>query len=424
LVIQASYDEPAILHATIALTCAHKRNIQEEQENIILQQYNKAIHNLQQRVNVKCRGSIRVTLIACLIFVCIEYMRGHYLAAASHLESGLNLLKELVPRNQSSDGFIDDSIIETFQRIITSVKVFEAANSASSAIWNVPFLIEPSKQLNSLLDSRNQFDFIITRIHELQHQSNRAQYDQTLPNVDMINTQKNLTTELSFWLSELKVIRKTVTTFYDKMAIRVLHIHHLMAEIMLATSLSLGNELIYDNYTSNFLSITEQVINARREVFAPSSEAIFHPADSSHAIADMGSTAPVYYTAIKCRVRRIRVQAIRLLQDLEIKEAIWDTVIASWVAQKAMDLEEEGDHCDRASDDNFLLEELPEKESLKPPTIPESQRILQVEIELSSEPSKGTGMRYLRCQNNQYVWNRCTYDPASQSWINQRNTAT
>jgi hypothetical protein len=47
-----------------------------------------------------------------------------------------------------------------------------------------------------------------------------------------------------------------------------------------------------------------------------------HIIDISRSTIDLGLIAPLYYTAVKCRVHRITLQAIRLLETIFYKEGI------------------------------------------------------------------------------------------------------
>ena len=101
LVFQASSVEPAVLHAVLALSSMQKREIHlgrdlrgrservlDAQEEFTLRQTSKAISHLQPHFTTKSRDSIHVALVTCVIFICLEYIRGHYKSAQVHLKNG------------------------------------------------------------------------------------------------------------------------------------------------------------------------------------------------------------------------------------------------------------------------------------------------------------------------------------------------
>ncbi|MCJ1410213.1 hypothetical protein MMC19_004298 [Ptychographa xylographoides] len=52
---------------------------------------------------------------------------------------------------------------------------------------------------------------------------------------------------------------------------------------------------------------------------------------------DIGIVGPLYHIAMKCPDKRIRVQAIQLLQDRPRREGLWDGITVAKIAQRTMD---------------------------------------------------------------------------------------
>jgi hypothetical protein len=59
----------------------------------------------------------------------------------------------------------------------------------------------------------------------------------------------------------------------------------------------------------------------------------------SRCIVDIGWIPPLYYTAIRCRIHRVRLHAIRLLESTSHREGICDARISAAVARTVMQLE-------------------------------------------------------------------------------------
>ena len=107
LLFQACVNEPAVLHAMLTLSSTHKMGIldgsvhrhgndsPDRQEQFMLQQYVKATNHLQLHLSTKDKSSIRISLIACLLFVTIELFRGRFQSAQIHLANGLRILREM-----------------------------------------------------------------------------------------------------------------------------------------------------------------------------------------------------------------------------------------------------------------------------------------------------------------------------------------
>jgi hypothetical protein len=57
---------------------------------------------------------------------------------------------------------------------------------------------------------------------------------------------------------------------------------------------------------------------------------------------DLGIVAPLFVAATKCRERKLRREAIRLLMSSPRREGMWDSILSGRVAQWIMEIEEEG----------------------------------------------------------------------------------
>jgi hypothetical protein len=89
--------EAPVKHAMIALAslseyCTHNDGYTSvEQQQFTLLQYNKAIKSLKGRLNAG-EHALDVTLLTCILFICLEFMRGNPEIALDHLQSGLQIL--------------------------------------------------------------------------------------------------------------------------------------------------------------------------------------------------------------------------------------------------------------------------------------------------------------------------------------------
>lgn len=70
----------------------------DQLELFMIQQYNLSIYHLQQHVQPGSpSSSVEITLICCLVFVCIETSRGNEAAALAHVANGLQIIRALPP---------------------------------------------------------------------------------------------------------------------------------------------------------------------------------------------------------------------------------------------------------------------------------------------------------------------------------------
>lgn len=111
LVPLATYHEPCLKHAVIALASLHERfekgdrSILKSNKDILeggfaLQQYNKAIQHLIKQPR---KPSFDTSLVACVLFACFETLRGHHGSALSHIHSGVQILTQANEVDQDNE---------------------------------------------------------------------------------------------------------------------------------------------------------------------------------------------------------------------------------------------------------------------------------------------------------------------------------
>lgn len=144
-----------------------------------------------------------------------------------------------------------------------------------------------------------------------------------------------------------------------------------------------------------------------------------HKADVAPFVVDGAWIWPLYYTAIKCRVRRLRLQALKLLGSTYSMEAVCDSATALAIAKEVVEMEEPG-LCDSDAFSAFVFNEEPRADELLPPAIPASSRHFDVEVTLPNLPDEMTVLSCKRKINDcGYEVLRREYDSRSQRWINK-----
>lgn len=88
-------------------------------DDFALKAYNKAIRVVVVAANLNSEGRKKMTLITCVLFVCIRFMRGEMEAAVKHIHGGLKLLSEWEPL-QSLNGDRHSSLDEPSDREVSN----------------------------------------------------------------------------------------------------------------------------------------------------------------------------------------------------------------------------------------------------------------------------------------------------------------
>lgn len=419
LLFQASFDEPAVLNAVLALSSWHKggttsienRSVHRPtyippngQESFTLQHYVKAIGLLEPHFLAHDKASLRVALITCLMFISLDLLRGHFETARLHLRNGLSILKQLQILFSGKDAVLrldplceltDSWIAEAFSRFHLQFELFDYTHHHSGLCLQIAGPGSFASPIQSLKQAWEQLELLLHRIFQLAHQSRHwalSEKTSCLTSPDLIDKQRNIQSDLAAWLERYNAFENTRRKQWTVMLLRVYQIlcgYHALAKVMVATCLHPDDELVYDSSTADFTLLLEHLAGLK-----PEDSVISHRGaapgvfmDMSHSIMDVGWIPPLFYTAVKCRVHRLRLHAISLLELSAHREGLWDSVTAACVARKVMNIEEREFYAELA----IVNDPFPTTSSARPvdlmfPTIPRSYRLNELEIVLSGAP--------------------------------------
>ncbi|QYS96221.1 Zn(2)-C6 fungal-type domain-containing protein [Trichoderma simmonsii] len=425
LVLQASEQEPAVLHAVTALGAAHKN-----EERISLTEYNEAIRHLRHSLKRSDKEALRVCLITCMLFVCIELLRGGFKAGHAHLTNGLRILREIQQREGvTSDGDIilrskavsvEDTLVEVFSRLNVQVALFGQVSSYLLFVGDSaesPRTYDIPQTFSSLLEARKYMDALINGSHILGEQASQLILSgQCIPE-KLYEDQGRLEAALMRWLRALDSSHEKLINRADyrtKFAIPMLLLYHTMTRIMAATALRGTDEMIYDHYLPDFSLLIKQSADLWDLMRTAMKKALGLRGSSRPDInftIDMGFIPPLYYALAKCRQPNLRRMILELLKEVPHREGAWDGFTVINMGDLLIEIEEEGMYEGIEIKPSCYLPDPSVAEVL--PIIPASQRFNNVNVALPDfESGKATlfGRRYRG--NNQWESKIVHFDSA------------
>lgn len=420
--------EPAVLHAVLALSSVHKREslngssqgssdgAPDEQERFMLQHYIKATSHLQHHFSIKDGRSLRVSLITCVVFICLELLRGRFKTAQTHLQNGIKVLREMHnPSNVNENRYLslnpsheaaDDWIVEVFSRLNIQVMLFNQS-SRNPCLFLQDFGLElPISTPYSLNTAWQRLERFLSKVIYLSKQVKRQRASEHLPlehPFTLLEHQQQVQAGLAQWLDMYKDSTKFMQSEEREGFVwHVLWAWQTMASIMAATCLRPDDEAVYDSYTEDFVSLVKHsAMNWKIRSSDEQNLALAGPGTNmSRTVVDIGWIPPLYYAALKCRVHRVRLQAIRLLECSPHREGIWDAEIATRVARKVMEIEERDFFRNVDTADDFSLSSIPELRDLALPVLPHSNRIHDVQVILPDGPMDSVFLSYKQQESN------------------------
>ncbi|KAK2016120.1 hypothetical protein LZ32DRAFT_553271 [Colletotrichum eremochloae] len=421
LVIQASATEPAVLYAMLALGAVHEKelaitepySVKPEEKgdpqspdtagHLSLQYYNKSISHLQPHLLKPGPESTRVALIVSTVFVCMELIQKRHKTGFVHFGHSLQLLGNLLrtkasatSRDPADDWFTEEIPRIDLQAALLTNEAYLGAACATSLIWQpLPEVFYTTR------DASHSLDGLLFRAHQLQKHGGAINLSEDAVDVfELLARQQTLRKDLEGWLQSFDVFKaKSWSHLSDdeRLVCRRLPIYHTMAHIVTNTSLNPSNELIFDLYTNQFASVishSREILNTLQpsDLPTPAAETPCSQVPQLECAVDIGILPPLFYTAVKCRVPRIRRQAVELLLLGQRYEGIWDTELTVRVAREVMALEERGVQSSprdgkRDSPDSFVS------------TFPSPPRVHKLWIEMSGDPKGDILLIVQRVQN-------------------------
>jgi hypothetical protein len=289
LVIQASFNEASVYHAILALSTVHMHFTEkssdrntiytspDENERFMLQHYGKSMGHLQAHFSAHTRPSVRVTLITCLLFTCLELLRGHYQSAIQHLEAGLRVLHgsdfstsdaTLETIKKQPWDYAEYWIAETFTRLYASTALFGQISPAldlSALNFELPYRI-----FSSLHQARHSLDRLLIKVVHLTSEVHRlVGSGHSIDSTTLPSVQRQLQSDLASWGMLYHASQTNFDASLSPMelfAYRLLPQFHTMAKIM--TDTSLDDELGFESSTDRFLQIVEGAIAKFKIVFS------------------------------------------------------------------------------------------------------------------------------------------------------------
>ncbi len=365
LVFQMSYVEPSVRHAMIALGALHEereRGIKllplqpqmndpgsrltlkktdvgtkaSQGNRFALTQYSKAILQLSQRMEDD--NAVEVALLACILFVCIEFIRGDTEPAIKHFRSGMGIALTAIAQKDSTTP--PDTLERIRNYMLPFLNRIELLSTlfGAEASWSYPVDLSTTvpKEFYSVREARDSIVHLGNlSIRFIKNVRNRKYVGMILP--DDLCRQSALLRQLELWSQKLdEMLLLDTVTVKDLAAAKTLRIHQLVAMMWLRRSTQ-PNESCNDENMAEF----ETAVELAEAIQATAGEREQRLAlGASSFLFDMEIVSPLYYVATKCRHPQFRRRAISVLKKSHRREGLWDSDMAAAVAQRQVELEE------------------------------------------------------------------------------------
>ncbi|KAL5446913.1 hypothetical protein PMIN06_007636 [Paraphaeosphaeria minitans] len=387
---QMARSEPCIRHTLVAvgylaktepgnLKRAHTRLKQQDQT--LNMYYSKAVGSLVARL-AEQSCTIEVGLVACLLFVCIEFIRGNFLPAFTHLHSGLKILSELptirphglrprtpppIPsksdtvRFSASNSLLHDTLIPMFMRNMTPAMLFGAPiedlfeiPTPDPSAFDVPFSTFYELQMSSF-QLRNASALFARKM------ATRIFIKVPLTAEDFTRQSQLLEAHHAWFRALQKLEQAAFLTHEEEIMAAALKLGYYSTYILIACSMSL-RQSHFDAHIDYFKAINHNAkivlesmgiatpplpvsSGTRRGLSRKFASAVKAAGSKStntgaHFTFEISVIPPLHYVATRCRHPLIRREAVALLKTNPPREGLWDVDTHIAVAERVIAIEE------------------------------------------------------------------------------------
>lgn len=340
MVIQASYQQPAILHAITAIGALHEAILQKaftdekrkaQAMEFALSQCNRAIASL---TTSRGRGrdivDSRVALTTCVLFTCFEAMQGRCDSAVIHALQGRKLLQAITGPNGTTMTPQEEGDLERMRPLVERLEVQATA------------LLDKGKRPDMVSSEQNTPLPLIEQVFNLDHAHNvlhlamnsvmrfMQNFQPTAPSEEIAATMAEKYLRYAPWFQQWEVAftayladnRGRMSNMDVKRAM-VLKANHLVGSMLAAVDQSEGPGA-YDAYEAEFKAI----IDLSREVLAsfscpPLPTLSDGTSRTPYLSFSLWVTDALWMAISRCRDPSIRQAAFTLLSQNPRQEGIW-----------------------------------------------------------------------------------------------------
>ncbi|KAL0939985.1 C6 zinc finger domain protein [Colletotrichum truncatum] len=362
LVTQVSHQEKAARHAVLAISSLYEKfkenpldRISGEKNTFAVSNYNEAIKYLRTTDNLE------TVLLVCLLFTCIDMLRGECKGAINHCRHGINILNG----SSSKSRLIRDFLEPAFCRLGIFPFFFGVRPETFPVLEAVASV--PKAPFRNLAEAQAALDPLLVKTIRFVRSADEYRLGDDpspKPSKTTLSQRQDIYAELDSWHAALRNLLKYKTkssketvAANESMVEKLLEVKWLVGKIWIETCLSRG-EAIFDLQLDKFQRIID--LSYEADNLLKSSK---QNQPRAKFTFDMGFGPLLGFVIIKCRCLRLRLDALQLVQTLSHeRETLWDNSSVLSFGRRMIELEHDlqltpGGSLDDVFDDGTLPEE-------------------------------------------------------------------
>jgi hypothetical protein len=347
---QMAQSELCIQHALIALGYLNKIEtgslkdarfsfLAASEQKTLLFHYNKAVECLVKRIS-QPSYSPEIGLVSCMLFICIEFLRGNFETAMAHFNSGLNIMSALkrtqIPSSAQRIRFsmIEELIKPMFIRMIATGVIYGLATEQVLRTFDNPLEIQ-ERPFVSVIEAQSSLHRIHNTVMIYIRNTGFKLLEQKPFTPEDLQHQKFILDSYYAWFRALEELeRGKILSKEDMLAASSLKAAYYCMYIIVACARD-TNQSIFDQHLQRF----KAVIHHARSVLDSIGDNT-HRSPGANFTFEISIIPFLYLTACRCRCPVTRREAISLLERNPPREGLWDAQQHAVVAKRIIEIEE------------------------------------------------------------------------------------
>ncbi|PYI10953.1 hypothetical protein BO78DRAFT_333896 [Aspergillus sclerotiicarbonarius CBS 121057] len=337
LSLQIGHAEPAVCHASIALSAVHRGfplggPMQKEWYQFAFEQLERSFRLLMRRRASQDPQFTNVVLLCCLMYVALEFMVGEYENAFRHLQGGLQIVKHGKRQAyKASVSSVEQCLVDTFSCLDIQCAYFGTGDrvlceGTDDSESHADVEDTPSWRFKSVHEARQVLEPSTGDVIQFCGLRVTAGYKESSK-----PRQLEILARLNRFLEALAEFRREYANQLSPKEIRgvkLLELEAVGAKTSLQTIPYFTCDPALEQYTEDFecmVSLSEAVLRENTDI--------------PRVSMDIGVIPPLYLAAKRSVDSDMRWRAIRLLQSCPHQEGPWDAALLARVAIETIKVE-------------------------------------------------------------------------------------
>lgn len=323
-----TYAEPAARHAVLCISQLFEdfEYFKPATDKFAITHYNTAI-------NMLVHGpppSVDTVLLVCILFICIEFLRGNRAAAITHVTHGMQLLLGAGQRSRFASTYSQISVFPTF---IFEEAVGSAFSQRAPGEGGECPVFSGTKEAQCVLDD------LISKAVRVIRAGNpyRLENFRESPPQEIFDARAEVQQDMELWEKAFNKFTDTRSpSDREDSASLALRARHLLIYIWIQECLK-ADEMCFDDYKEEYLQILDW---SRRE--ADMREVRRNR--PTRFTFETGWNTMLHFMVYKCRYLPLRIEGLSLMRRLSSeRESLWDASLMCILTRRIIEVEHDID---------------------------------------------------------------------------------